>query len=140
MGSAMKTQRKLLLTAGVLMLLTAVVHTIGNFAPVTDPSQIALENTMAAFHFPLGLGMNPSMHDVLMLLVLVMTVTFAGFGILNIAVASTETPVPLLRRILFINIAWVAAFIAVSAFYQVPPPLISGVVIELPLLAALVIR
>jgi hypothetical protein len=45
----------------------------------------------------------------------------------------------LLRRVAWLNAAWVAAFMALNVVRQIPPPLIAGVVIELPLVAYLVL-
>jgi hypothetical protein len=130
--------RRLLSISGVLMLLGATLHTIGNLTPPRDPSLIALENSMQSFRFSVGMGMNPSMLDVHMLLVLTMTVTFVGFGVLNLTLASAnDISDRLLRRVIWINVLWVAASIGFSWFYRVPPPLISGIIIELPLLGAL---
>jgi hypothetical protein len=135
----MKRQRRLLIVTAVLMLLCAAAHTAGNMVPPTDPTEIELFRTMAAVHIPAGLGMTPSMLDVLYTLVLVMTLTFVALGVLNLVLAMAPDMTPrLLRRIILINAIWVAAFIALSAFYRIPPPLISGVVIEIPLLIALI--
>jgi hypothetical protein len=138
----MKLSARLLLSiSAVLMLLTAVMHTIGNLTPNTDPSVVELQNRMRSQHFALGLDMNPSMFDAFMLLVLIMTVTFVAFGVLNLVLASArDFPARLLRRAIWINVIWVAAYIALSWFYRVPPPLISGVVIELPLIGALLVK
>jgi hypothetical protein len=77
------------------------------------------------------------MRDVHMTLVLAMSITFAALGILNLVLASSAIPDALLRRIIRINAAWVAATIALSLYYKIPPPLISGVLIEIPLIAAM---
>ncbi len=130
--------RRLLSISGVLMLLGATLHTIGNLMPPRDPPLVALENSMQSFRFAAGMGMNPSMLDVHMLLVLTMTVTFVGFGAMNLTLAAAnDISNRLLHRVIWINVLWVAASIAFSWFYRVPPPLISGVIIELPLIAAL---
>jgi hypothetical protein len=132
------SSRRLLSVTGVLMLLTALLHTVGNLLPSSDPAAIQFENTLRSFRFDAGLGMKPSSFDVHMVLVLTMTVTFAAFGILNLVLAAApDVSERIVRRVVWINVIWVAAFTALSAFYRVPPPLISGVIIELPLLAAL---
>jgi hypothetical protein len=135
----MKRQRRFLIVSAVLMLLCAAAHTGGNMAPPTDPAEIELFRTMSAVHIPAGLGMTPSMRDVLFTLVLVMTITFVALGVLNLTLATAPDITPrLLRRVILINVIWVAVFIALSAVYRIPPPLISGVVIEIPLLIALI--
>lgn len=121
------------------MLLEAILHTIGNVLPPGDPALIALEKSMRDFHF--NMGMNPSMLDVHMALVLMMTTTFAALGILNLILsAARDLPERLLRSIVWINAVWVAASIALSWYYAVPPPLIGGIVTEIPLIGALLTR
>ncbi len=123
------------------MLLAAALHTIGNMTPPKDPARLALENAMRGFRFSLGMGMNPSMFDIHMVLVLTMTVTYAGFGVLNLVLAGApELPGRLLRRVMGVNLLWVGASIVLCWFYRVPPPLISCIVIALPLVAALLTR
>jgi hypothetical protein len=130
--------RVLLSVSAILMLLGAILHTIGNLQPPGDPSLSALFDTMRSFRYHLGNGMNPSMFDVHMLLVLTMTVTFTGVGLLNLAfAASRDVPNRLLRRVILINALWVGVWIVMCWFYRVPPPLISGLVIELPLIGGL---
>jgi len=132
------TSRRLLSVSAILMLLTAIAHTAGNVTPNTDPSVVALQDRMKSHHFALGLGMTPSMFDAFMLLVLIMTVTFTAFGALNLVLAAArDLPDRLLRLVIRINAAWVAVFIGLCWFYRVPPPLISGIIIEIPLVAAL---
>jgi hypothetical protein len=96
---------------------------------------------MRSHHLELGLGMSPSMFDAFMLLVLIMTVTFVAFGVLNLVLAAAQDfPDRLLRLVIWINAVWVAAFIALSWFYRAPPPLLSGIVIEIPLLGAILVK
>jgi hypothetical protein len=132
--------RLLLSVSAIVMLLVAILHTIGNLQPPGDPSLGALFDAMRAFRYNLGMGMNPSMSDVHMLLVLTMTVAFTGLGLLNLALAATrDLPSRLLRRVVLINALWVGAWIVMCWFYRVPPPLISGIIIELPLIGALLV-
>lgn len=56
------------------------------------------------------------------------------------AVMSPDLPRILLRRVVCLNVVWVGASIALSWYYRVPPPLISGIVLEVPLIGALVAR
>jgi hypothetical protein len=133
------SSRRFLSIAAVLMLLEAILHTIGFLLPVSDPALIALERSMRDFHF--DMSMNPSMFDAYMTLVLMMTITFTAFGILNLVLAAApDIPAELLRRIVWVNAVWVAASIALSWFYGVPPPLICGIVAEVPRIGALLTR
>ena len=135
---ALMTPRRLLMISGILMLTGAAAHTFGFLAPKTDQGDIALENAMHLFHYPPGMGMSPTKLDVFMVVVFNMSVTFAGFGILNLVLAGArDLPAAILRRVIIVNIVWVAASIAVGAYYQVPPALISGILIEIPLIGAL---
>jgi hypothetical protein len=53
--------RRLFSTASILLILTAVAHTIGNFQPPPQTPEYAnLESTMRAFQIDLGMGMRPS--------------------------------------------------------------------------------
>ncbi len=122
------------------MLLGATLHTIGFLMPKTDPGDIAVENVMRAFHYSMA-GMNPSKFDVFMALVLMMTVTFTGLGFLNLIMANAaDVSSQTLRRIIVTNVLWGAASIALTAWYQVPPPLICGILTEIPLVAALLVK
>lgn len=133
------SRRGLLITSSVLMLLTTVAHTVGNLLPPADPAVAAIYAAMKSSHPQVGMGMNPSMFDVHMLLVLTMTVTFAALALLNLALLRVISD-QALQRVVWINVMWVAVFTSLCAFYQVPPPLISGILIELPLAAALLVK
>lgn len=133
------SRRGLLITSSVLMLLTTVGHTVGNLLPPADPAVAAIYAAMKSSHPQVGMGMNPSMFDVHMLLVLTMTVTFAALALLNLALLRAISD-QALQRVVWINVMWVAVFTSLCAFYQVPPPLISGILIELPLAAALLVK
>jgi hypothetical protein len=86
------------------MLPGATLHTIGILTPPRDPALLALENSMQSFRFGAGMGMNPSILDVHMLLVL--AVTFSGFGILNLTLAGPhDISERLLRRVIRIKFA-----------------------------------
>ncbi len=138
----MKVSRRRLLTiSAVLMLLTAAAHTVGFVLPPSDPGIAGVEKYMGSSHFDAGLGMNPSMLDTYMLLALAMSITFTAFGILNLYLAAArDLPARLLNLTIRANTLWVAAFIALAAFYRMPPPLIMGVIIALPLIAALLAK
>ena len=132
--------RRLFSTASVLMILTAAAHTAGQLSPPSDPAVTELLAAMENLRRPLGLGMNASMLDLLRLLGFTMTVTFVGLGSINLLLAGSPDTTPgLLRRISWANVAWVGAFLALSFFYQIPPPFISAVIIELVLLASLLL-
>lgn len=125
--------------AAILMILTALAHTAGNLAsgPV-DPADAAVEAAMQARKIPLGMGMAPSLWDVYRTLVFTMSITLIALGVMNlIVVASADVPGALLRRIAWLNFVWAGAFTLLSLAYRIPPPLISGVAIELAVLGSL---
>jgi len=129
--------RRLFSSAGVLMILTAFAHTAGHFSPSSGPAEDQLVGAMRDFRMALGFGMNPSMLDIYSSLSLTMTITFVTLGTISLLLAgSADTTNRLLRRAGWVNATWVGAFLAVNAYYQIPPPLISAAIIELVLLAA----
>jgi len=137
-----KRGRRLFSTAAILMLLTAALHTIGNLAGRPDAgAQEKVFNDMGNLHFPLGMGMNPSLRDVYWDLVFTMSITFAALGLVNLVVAGcAEVGPDILRRMSWVNALWVGVFVILNVKYQIPPPLISGVVIELVVIASLLVR
>jgi hypothetical protein len=131
--------RRLFSSAAVLMILTAAAHTAGHFSPGSGPDEERVISAMAGFHIPLGLGMNPSILQIYKNLSLTMTITFLAIGSLNLLLAaSRDTSERLLLRVKLINVVWVGAFLILCVFYQVTPPLLSALIIEVLLLASLV--
>jgi hypothetical protein len=131
--------RRLFSTAAILMILAAAAHTAGNLQPPPNgPAEQRLIDTMNGYRIPMGFGMNPSMSDINSLLVFTMSVTFTALGLINLLLASTpETSAHLLRRVAWANALWVGAFLALTWIYQIPPPLICAIVIELAVVASL---
>jgi hypothetical protein len=124
--------------AALLMLLTALAHTLGNVRPVTDPERRLLITQMAAYRMGLGLNMMPSIWDIYQNLAFTMSITFLGLGMVNLMLgASPDASAGLLRRVSWMNLVWVGAFIALAAAFQVGPSLISGVLVLAAVLAAL---
>jgi hypothetical protein len=132
--------RRLFSTAAILMIVTAILHTIGNYSVGDEPAGIqSLVATMTGFHFPMGMGMNPSMWDVYRALVFLMTITFLALGIINLLIAaSPDVPATVLRRLSWFNLIWVGAYGILVWYYQIPPPLIFAVLIELAIAGSLV--
>jgi hypothetical protein len=101
--------RRLFSTAGILMLLTAMAHALGNLS--YQPSNAAEENLMAdmaEFHAPLGLGMSPSVKDIYFCLGWAVSLLMATLGVMNLLLAAIpETPVSVLRRVSIWNAIWV---------------------------------
>jgi hypothetical protein len=122
------------------MILTAAAHTAGNMAARQDsPEEQKVFAAMSDLHFPLGMGMTPSLQDVYWTLVWTMSITFAALGAINLLLAaSADVPHHVLRCISWANAVWVGAVIVLSWNYRIPPPLISAVVIEFCVIGSLV--
>jgi hypothetical protein len=132
--------RRAFTVAAILMVLVATAHTLGFLAPVVDRSEVGVREVMAGFRAPLGLGMSPSYLDIFYALAFTMSVTIGALGAFNLLLAGSREATPaLLRRVTWLNLGWVAAYLAVNWRYHVPPPLVSAVIVELVLLAALVL-
>jgi hypothetical protein len=132
--------RRLFSTAAILMILTAAAHTAGNLASgPEDPAERQVFAAMDSLRVPLGMGMNPSVRDIYWDLVFTMSITFAALGVINLVVASSpDSTDRLLRRVGWVNALWVGVFLILCWAYRIPPPLISAVVIEAFVLAALI--
>lgn len=84
---------------------------------------------MQAARLDMGLGMVPSLVDILQDLSFTMSVTFYGLGALNLLLARSSDVTPRLRRqVALVNLGWLTAFTAIGAIYRIPPPLICGVI------------
>jgi hypothetical protein len=138
--SSFASGRRAFSTASVLLLLTALAHTAGNWPLIFPgaPWSGALA-AMAAERTPLGIGMAPSVLDIHVALVLTMTVLLVALGTINLVVAAGAGE-EVLRRVLWIDVAAVGALVALYAFYRVPPPLLTFAVVESVLIAALCIN
>jgi hypothetical protein len=124
--------------AGILMLFTALAHTLGTIAPIRNPDQRLLITQMAALHLPLGVGPEPSVWDIYQNLMFTMSITFLGLGLVNVALgAHRDSTAALMRRVSWMNLVWVAAYIAFALLFQVTPSAISGVLILIPLIVSL---
>ena len=116
--------------AAVLMLFTALAHTLGNIRPITDPEQRLLITQMAALRLPLGLNLTPNIWDIYQDLMFTMSITFLGLGLVNLAIGSHRDSTPaLLGRVSKINLVWVLGFTALAAVFQITPAIISGALI-----------
>jgi hypothetical protein len=130
--------RRAFTLAAMLMLMTAMAHTLGGITPITDPDLRLLITQMSGFHLPLGLNWAPSVWDIYQNLMFTMSITFAGMGLLNATLgASPDAPLGLLRRMSVVNLLWVAGFTALAAVFRITPSVISGVVVLLTLLVSL---
>jgi hypothetical protein len=134
-----KRGRRAFSIANILIVLTALAHTLGNLmSGSSGAAEDKVVAEMANFHVGLGLNMNPSIYDIYRALVFIMSVTFVALGVVSLVLsASRDVSDRVLRRITWIYFAWVGAFLVLNAVYRIPPSLISGALIELALLVSL---
>lgn len=130
--------RRLLTVASVLMLLTATAHTLGFLAPPTTDADRAVLDAMAGLKTPMGLGMSPSVLDIFLGLAFTLGLTLAALGAFGLLVAgSPESSPSLVRKAAWLSAVWVAGFLALNLHYRVPPPILSAIAIEIPLVVML---
>ena len=122
------------------MLLTAAAHTAGNLAaPPGDASEQKVFAAMESLRTDMGLGMSPSVKDIYWCLTFIMSVTLTALGLLNLTLAAAKDASDLLlRRVSWVNLLWVTAFVIVCWTYRIPPPLLSGLVIDVFVVASLI--
>jgi hypothetical protein len=123
-------RRRLFTTACIAVILVAAAHTAGHLAPdpaiEADPEFNKLLATIDGYHAPLGMGMNPSFHDIHMGLVFTMTVSLLSLGVLGLAFASDQKVTSdLLAKFATLAAATTACMTGVYWVYQIPPPLVS---------------
>src|SRR5262249_50210039 len=124
-----------------LLVVIAILHTIGNFAPrPPDPAEAPLLAAMRAYRAPLGLW-QPTALDIHRDFALTMTILLLWIGAANLAVAAwREATDALVRRQALLSALGVGALAVASWVFRVPPPFFSFVVAEVVFLAALLRR
>jgi hypothetical protein len=126
--------------ACILILLTAVAHTIGNLAAKSSgPAEEQVMTQMKESHQDMGMGMSPSIYDILRTLTFTMSITFFALGGIGLMLTGSKSvSSDVITRITWFYLIWNGAFTILSYGYKIPPPLISGVLIELALIAAVI--
>lgn len=123
--------RRTFIVASVFLFLVGVLHTIGHFAATpADPALQAIESSLRAYRFPLGLGMSPSLMDIQDSLSLTMSISLLWLGLLGIFVGWSDASPQVLRRMTFVNLAGCAGLVLLYARYRIPPPLVSLALVE----------
>ena len=134
-----RSGRRLFSIASILLILTAVAHTLGHFSPEsTTPEFTNLKSTMQAYQIDM-MGMKPSAHGILQSLSLTLTIMLLMLGLQNLLVAMVDESGKMIRRFALVNIIGVAALVALYWYYRIPPPLVSFVIVEIVLLLAVLI-
>jgi hypothetical protein len=118
--------------ACVALLLEAVAHTLGTLAPVPDdPAVQSVVTGMKGLVTPMGLGMAPSAWDVTRGLAYFMSIALVALGVLGLAVLDAAPDDRRLhRRVALVLLAANLAMLALWWHYQIPPPLISQVIVS----------
>src|SRR5262245_27157287 len=130
--------RRFTAAAGVALVLAAVAHTLGHLPLLTGAERSGSIVAMDADRAPLGLGMAPSMLDIHLALVLTLSVTYVALGAITLLIALGEADARLHRRVAWLDTISIGVLVAVYAYYRVPPPLVSTVVVEALLVVALI--
>ena len=130
---------RLLSIAAVILVLEAVLHTMGSFAPPPDDATLlALIESMRGVRLPVGLGMEPSIFDIQRALALALTALFLLMAAVGIALPAAA---PGSRRVYRTTVALLLAanvvLLALWWSYRIAPPLLFQTVLSLLLLAAL---
>jgi hypothetical protein len=120
-----RSGRRFFSIAAILMILTAVPHTLG-FMMGPPPEWKSV------------LALNAELGAVFWVLAFTMSITFVALGAINLVIAAVADD-RVVRLANWANFAWVGAFGLLSVHYWVMPPLISAAVIEVFVLAAMVL-
>src|SRR5262245_19642734 len=129
--------RRLFSSASLVLLLTAAVHTLGHFAPrELSPEEKVVEAAMAGYRVDMGLGMSPSVQDMVQALSLTMPIGLSVWAIANLLIAATDATGRGVKLLAWLSVAGSALLIALYAYYQIPPPLMFMVVTGILFLAA----
>jgi len=135
-----RSGRRIFSISAILMLITAALHTYGFFGP--RPHTLAeseIYAVMAGFHLDLG-SMHPSMLDVQLSLALTMTILYVAIGIICLLLASSsEISDTMIQRIGWVNFLWVTVSVVTYYHYQIPPPLMLSIIIDVFILAGLLL-
>ena len=131
--------RRMFTVSCILLLLAAAAHNMGFLLlKANGPEDEKVLDAMKGFHNQMGMGMSPSFFDLFLALAFTMTVLMVGLGVVGLVLAASKSvSTEVIRTMTWIYLVWMAAFIAVGYYYQVPPPVISGGVVELALIASL---
>ena len=126
------------IAATVLLGITGALHTIGQFGPEPPELHTALMAAREA-HLPMGLGMSPSLMDILSDLAFTMSITFFALTAVNLILAFHADATTALRRTAAgVSVAWLLAFDVLCYVYRIPPPLVSGIVVTIAFAIAFV--
>jgi hypothetical protein len=134
-----KPGRRLFSAGSIALIVVAGLHTLGQFAPPpADPAGVALLAAMGAHRLPLGLGMAPSMADIVQSLNLTMSITLLAIAVQNLVVARSDASDRLIWRLSVVSALSIGTLVLVYGAYRIPPPLVTLAVVEAIFLRAAV--
>ncbi len=130
---------RLFSAASIGLILIAVLHTIGHFAPPPDDLiMTALLTAMKSYRFDLGLA-SPSMLEIFESLSLSVSLMLAWAGLTNLLIAhNAGLRDALMRRVCALNVLGIAALVALFGVYRVPPPAITLAIVDILFVIAFV--
>lgn len=132
--------RRLFSFASIGLILTGVLHMLGQFAPSPpDPGRDALEAAMASHQIPIW-GMTTTTASIFASLSLTMSVMLLWLGLTNLIVARSEAGNPVIRRLMIVNVVGAGALVTLFACYRIFPPLLCLALVEVVLLMGLFAR
>ena len=135
-----KSGNRLFAAGSVGLIIVALLHGIGNFAPPpADPALNAVIDAMRGYHFDLGLGMRPSLMDIDTSLSITMSIMLLFVGIQNLVTLRVAgDSAKLTRSLCLVNAIFAGALVVLYAVYRIPPPLVTLGVVEVLFLLALI--
>lgn len=117
------------LAGTILLVLTGIAHTIGQFTP-DEPELAAVLNAMRTSNIPMGMGMSPSLMGIFRDLAFTMSIMFFALAAMNLLlIYGADATTRLRRTAAGINLIWLTVFLLLAYSYKIPPPLISALVI-----------
>ncbi|MBL8987416.1 MAG: hypothetical protein JNJ80_14185 [Gemmatimonadetes bacterium] len=123
-------QRKAALAGSIGLLLVALAHAVGHFAPApTDPAFQTAWRAMAEVSLSLGFGWLPSLVDVWNSQSLTMLVLVAALGLINLRVARAGAGAELARTVFAVTALATGALAAVNVVSRVGMPAASFAVV-----------
>jgi hypothetical protein len=109
-----------------MILVIAGLHTMGVFRKPSSPEEVRVVDAMKGQHFH-AMGMNWTIHDVLIGIALTMSIQLAFMVAANFFVLYA-CPSPIIRRRwIIVNAVFMWTLAALFGFYQIPPPFVSFV-------------
>ena len=110
------------------LFLVATLHTLGIFRQSADVEEKAVIENMQHFTFQ-GMGMVWSIYDVLISVLLTMTALLLYMVVVSFFVLYSIPSIHIRRRLSLINALFMWLLVILYSIFQVPPPLVSFIVV-----------